>query len=296
MLPLVQELPIALTKHIDRSIEKNLLCGTEALLDSWILDPRENSVLDKAGVRILRYALVVLFIQVLDANWMVPGLRTPGLYPILPTSKIWYLNKNKKNPVLSVSRRQFPIGPAFGITSHSSQGQTLHFAITDLIADDPILCYVALSRVRSSSDLLIYRLFPKEILQRGDRLGPTFLLKRLREKTWTYITTRHLVSMQVVATCMECGCQDYHHIASSHLPNPPPFTCDDCVHDVTKMKFCNTCGLPKPMLIFSTSKWQMPFEKRPCKQCCKQVANKVLCPSCQQQCMASEINARGTCK
>ena len=182
MLPLVQGLPIALTEHIDRSVQKNFLRGTEAFLDSWILDPRENSVPEKAGVSILRYVRVVLCIQVPDANWIVPGLTRPGLYPIVPTSKIWYLDKNKKNPVLSVSCRQLRIGPAFGITSHSSQGQTLNAAIIDLIADDPILCYVALSRVRSSSYLLIYRLFPKEIFQPGDPLGPTFLLKRLREK------------------------------------------------------------------------------------------------------------------
>ena len=250
---------------------------------------------EKAGVRILRYVPVVLFIQVPDANWIVPGLTRPGLYPIVPTSKIWYLDKSKKNPVLSVSRRQFPIGPAFGITSHSSQCQTLTAAIIDLVADDPILCYVALSRVRSSSDLLIYQHFPKEILERGDTLGPTFLLKRLGEKTSTHITTRHLISMQVAATCVQCGCQDYHHIASSDLPNPPPFTCNDCAHDATKMKFCNRCGPPKPMPSFSPSQWQMPFEERRCKQCYKEVANKVICPSCRQQRMASEISARGTC-
>ena len=55
-------------------------------------------------------------------------------------------------------------------------------------------------------------------------LGSTFLLKRLREKTLTCITTRHLISMQVAATCVPCGCQDYHHLGSSDLPNPPPFT------------------------------------------------------------------------
>ena len=220
MLPIVQGLPIALTEHIDRSIQKNVLRRTEAFLDSWILVPRENSVQDKAGVRILGYVPVVLFIQVPDANWIVPRLPRPGLYAIVPTSKIGYLDKNKKNPVLSVSRREFPIGPAFGITSHSLQGQTLNATIIGLIANDPILCYVALSRVRSSSDLLIYHLFPKEIFQRGDPLGRTFLPKRLCEKTLTCITTRNVVSMQVAATCVECGCQDYHHIASSDLPNP----------------------------------------------------------------------------
>ena len=250
---------------------------------------------EKASVRTLRYVPVVLFIQLPDANWIVPGLTRPGLYPIVRTAKIWYLDKNEKNHVLSVSRRQFPIGPTFGITSHSSRGQTLNAAIIDLIADDPILCYVALSRVPSSSDLLVYRLFPKEIFQRGDPLGPTFLRKRLREKTLTYITTTHLISMQVAATCVQCGCQDYHQIGSSDLPQPPPFTCDDCAHDVTKMKFCNKCGLPRPMPSFSPSQWQMPFEKRRCKQCAKQMANKVICPSCQQQRMASEIGAKGTC-
>ena len=218
-----------------------------------------------------------------------------GLYPIVPTSKIWYLDKNKKNPVLGVSRRQFPIVPAFGITSHSSQGQALNAAIIDLIADDPILCYAALSRVHSSSNLLIYRLFPKEIFQRGDPLGPTFPLQKIGEKTLTCTTTRYLVSMQVAATCLECGCSDYHHIASSVLPKPPPFTCDGGVHDVVKIKFCKRGRPPKPLPTLSPSQWQMPFENRRCKPCCKQVANRVICPSCQQQRMALEISARGTC-
>ena len=116
---------------------------------------------DKAGVHILRYVLVVLLIQTPGSNWIVRGLTRPGLYPIVPTSKIWYVDKNKKNPVLGVRRRQFPIGPALAITSQSSEGQTSNAAIIDFIADDPIMCYVTLSRVRSASDSLIYCLFPK---------------------------------------------------------------------------------------------------------------------------------------
>ena len=173
-----------MTKHIERFVQKNLLQGTGALVDSCILNPPESCVPDKAGVRILRYVHAVLCTQIPDADWIVPRFTRPGVYPIIPTSKIWYLDKNKKNPVLNVRCHRIPIGPAFGITSHSSQGPALKDTSIDLIANDPFLCYVAIRRVCSSSDLVIYGVSPKKIFQRGDPLGPSFLLKKLREKNF----------------------------------------------------------------------------------------------------------------
>ena len=54
-------------------------------------------------------------------------------------------------------REQLPLSPAFAMTAHASQGQTLPKAIVDLCLSNEsnsIASYVALSRVRSQSDIL----------------------------------------------------------------------------------------------------------------------------------------------
>ena len=69
----------------------------------------------------------------------------------------------KKKPQLGISRKQFPIVPCYAMTAHASQGLTLDAAIVDLAVGaemSPVASYVALSRVRSPDNLLIFRPFP----------------------------------------------------------------------------------------------------------------------------------------
>ena len=65
MLPLAEGLPVALTDHIDRNPEKNLLKGRVGYVDSWILDDHEDSVFEN-GRRILRRAPKAVLVQYYD--------------------------------------------------------------------------------------------------------------------------------------------------------------------------------------------------------------------------------------
>ena len=52
MLPLAVGMPVAMTDHIDRSPDKQILRGRVGVVHSWVLDPAEDSVA-RNGVRIL---------------------------------------------------------------------------------------------------------------------------------------------------------------------------------------------------------------------------------------------------
>ena len=64
-----------------------------------------------------------------------------------------------------MTSNQWPLGPAYAVAAHSSQGQTLEAAIVDLLIGrgvGTLACYVAFTRVRTREDLLIYRAFMRE--------------------------------------------------------------------------------------------------------------------------------------
>ena len=115
MLPLIHGMPMALTDHIDRNPEKQLLRGTVGYLHSWVLAQGEQSVAT-SGVRPLLKLPPVVFLKFPGATWTLPGLKEPGLYPIRPKTNTWYLDKNRKHPVLKISRKQLPLAPAFAST------------------------------------------------------------------------------------------------------------------------------------------------------------------------------------
>ena len=124
MLPLIENMPMALTDHIDRSPDKMLLRGKIGYLHSWVLREDDESVAEH-GVRRLQHLPLVVFVKYPNATWTLPGLTEPGLYPIVPRASSWWLDKNRKHPKLKITRQQLPLAPAFSITTHASQGQTL---------------------------------------------------------------------------------------------------------------------------------------------------------------------------
>ena len=154
------------------------------------MDENELSVYEN-GVRILtKLPKLVLFKfrtpEGEDLGWRLPGLDENGLYPILPKNGQWFLDKGRQHAVFKITRRQLPLAPAFAMTAHASQGQTLKGgAIVDLRkgkGSNPLGSYVAMTRVQSRRDLLVYRLFPLELFTQGPRKGPEFLLKHLRRE------------------------------------------------------------------------------------------------------------------
>ena len=62
ILPLIQGMPVAMTDHIDRSIDKRILRGRVGYVHSWILDDHEDGVFEN-GKRILKKMSKVIFIK-----------------------------------------------------------------------------------------------------------------------------------------------------------------------------------------------------------------------------------------
>ena len=91
-----------------------------------------------------------------------------------------------------------PLVPAFAITAHASQGQTLAQGVIVVLqlgrGVSIIASYVAITRVQSKEQLLIYRAFDREPFTRGAPEGPTLLLQKLRGEhiDWKAIEEKHI--------------------------------------------------------------------------------------------------------
>ncbi|CAF1508180.1 unnamed protein product [Adineta ricciae] len=70
--------------------------------------------------------------------------------------------------MLSIKRRALPLIPAYSITTHKSQGETLNKVVIDLKlpkdTDDIAAVYVPLSRIKRLTDLIILRNFDYKVL------------------------------------------------------------------------------------------------------------------------------------
>ncbi|CAF4995562.1 unnamed protein product, partial [Rotaria socialis] len=77
--------------------------------------------------------------------------------------------KSNRKAILSIKRRALPLVPAYFITTHKSQGQTLNKFVIDLKlpneTDDIAAVYVPSSRVKRLTDLVILRYFDYKVLQ-----------------------------------------------------------------------------------------------------------------------------------
>ena len=131
--------------------------------------------------------------------WQLEGMSEPGVYPIKAWVRAWFLDQRRPHPVLLVRRLQAPLAPAYAITAHGSQGQTLVSAIIDLQIGrgvSAIASYVAMTRIRTRYDVLIFRAFAREVFTRGEPEGPSLLLQVLRGEIidWEAIEAKHTPS------------------------------------------------------------------------------------------------------
>ena len=177
MLPLMIGMPVAVTEHINRSYDKRLLKGRVGYIHSWVLAPDEKSEYED-GVRILQKLPKVVFVKFLSKEgkelpWTLPGLTVKGLYPIRPSTGTWFLDKGRTYRVLKIGRRQLPLTPAWAMTSHAAQGQTFcQGAIVDLKiggSSSTMSSYVAITRVEHRKYLLMFRPFPQELFNQGQK-------------------------------------------------------------------------------------------------------------------------------
>ncbi|CAF1565525.1 unnamed protein product [Adineta ricciae] len=177
-------MPVIITQNI--AIELGLINGMNGIFRQLVydLDSVSTDSLSKTFpvntqyVHKPIYALVEISKSKIECN--LKNLQ-PKLIPIpimeqtfqVDISDILPKTSNKKSKpnrkaMLSIKRRALPLVPAYSITTHKSQGQTLNKVVIDLKlpkdTDDIAAVYVPLSRVKRLSDLIILRHFDYKVL------------------------------------------------------------------------------------------------------------------------------------
>ena len=328
ILPLVHGMPVALTDHIDRNPQKQLLRGKIGHVHSWVTDAAETSEFEH-GVRILQKLPTTVFVKYDDVDWTLDGLTEKGLYPICPKSSQWFLDKGRQFPKLKIHRKQLPLAPAWAITAHTSQGQTLRAAIVDLQigrGTSPIASYVAFTRVRKCEDLLIYRPFDRELFTQGSPEGPELLLQHLRGQRidWKAIEEKYTPSKRCVLCTFlvfkdgflatQWSRKDALSCCKKCLEKKKeagtPFQCSRCFFwkapdsfrfkqlyswlphrvcaDCVDVRQCNKCQVAKEESEFSKFAWTHPAG-RICKACVK--PEELECCKCKKKKAAAEFSA-----
>ncbi|CAF4471508.1 unnamed protein product, partial [Rotaria sp. Silwood2] len=182
LLPFVPGMPVILTQNI--AIELGLINGMNEIFRQLVYeeDSVSTNVLSETFPNNTRYiykplyALIEIIKSKIECNL---EQRQPNIIPIpvmeqtfridiadvLPKKK---RSKSNQKVILSIKRRALPLVPAYSITTHKSQGQTLNNVIIDLKlpneTDDIAAIYVPLSRVKRLADLIILRHFDFKVL------------------------------------------------------------------------------------------------------------------------------------
>ena len=120
MFPLIEGMPVALTDHLDRNPEKQLLRGKIGKIHSWKVAATEESVWEN-DVRILHEAPEVVFVKYEGCKWQIEGTPEPGIYPITVIKRNWYLDKGRKYPQLAVQRIQLPLALGAGHYTYTNR-------------------------------------------------------------------------------------------------------------------------------------------------------------------------------
>jgi hypothetical protein len=73
-----------------------------------------------------------------------------------------------------------------------------------------IASYVAMTRVRTRLDLLIYRNFEREVVTKGEPKGPALLLKVLRgeDVDWKAVEDKHTQKIMCSGPCLSVRFKD----------------------------------------------------------------------------------------
>ena len=208
VLPLCMGLPVRATDHIDRA--KGILRGCRGVVVGWSQEPESESLEQEEGNIIWNTLPVAIYVRFdTAATWAIDGLQDANVYPVSPQRKQWHLDKHRQRPVLRVTRKQYPLAPAFAVTAHAAQGQT---ATGQVVADlhigpqgDPLTAYVAVTRVTGRNKLAILRPFDPKPFQQGTRLGRTLLLRvwRGEEIDWEALRSKYVEEK----ACAECSVQ-----------------------------------------------------------------------------------------
>ncbi|CAF1489005.1 unnamed protein product, partial [Adineta ricciae] len=183
LLPLVSGMPVILTQNI--AIELGLINGTNGIFRQLVYEedsissdmvseafPSNTRYIHKplyAIIEIVRSDIECSFEQLQRNLVPIPLMEQTfriNIADIIPKDK--RKSKSNRNTMLSIKRRALPLVPAYCITTHKSQGQTLTNVVIDLKlpsrTDDLAAIYVPLSRVKRLNDLIILRHFEYKTL------------------------------------------------------------------------------------------------------------------------------------
>ena len=205
ILPLCLGLPVAATDHLDR--RRKILRGCRGYVVGWTAEPTlSQGHVAKDNAIIWNTLPSVVYVSFLtEQTWQI-GSLPPNVLPVAPVRSTWFLDAGRTKPQLAISRRQFPLAPAFASTAHAAQGQTLSQGV---IADlqigangNPFTSYVAMTRVKDRQHLLVYRPFDAKPFQRGIGVGRELLLRVWRQEDidWDAIRKAHIEEKP----CSEC--------------------------------------------------------------------------------------------
>ena len=185
-LPLVPGMPVLLTENI--ATELALSNGARGIFRQFVYeespaDVQFHNTNFPANTKFItqpKYALVEFSHCKVDSE--LAELQ-PKIIPIAISEQTFLFNAkglllynvakaakiNKRTTKISIKRKALPLTPAYSMTVHKSQGQTLGKIIIDLvIPPGPVevaSVYVPLSRVKRLDDLLIIRLFEFATIQ-----------------------------------------------------------------------------------------------------------------------------------
>ena len=322
MLPLAIGMPVRATEHLDRA--RGILKGCKGTIVGW---SGEKS--GTAGEIVLWNALPeVLYVKFeTKTEWCISGLEENNVYPVSACKRVWYLDKDRKYPQLRVTRTQFPLAPSFAVTAHVAQGQTLpEGVIADLCVMLGSACftaYIAVTRVRSRDDLLIFRPFKMETFQTGVNIGRELLLRQLRGEfiDWKALLAKYCEE-RACANCHErkqaqaftagqwkrCDIDRVCRACVQHFADiGTPWQCNVCkqwhVEDNFPVKHrqrqcsfyrvcctcevckvCVRCQVSKGESEFSLSAWKARHaDRRVCRACTSKVRGYWQCQRCGEQ-------------
>lgn len=187
-LPLIPGMPVLLQENI--ACELGLSNGTQGIFRELVYDRTSELsygsdeggfTADTVFVRNAQYALV----EIAKSKITKLDSLEPHIVPIPVVEKTFDVNveklfadkklamkilKDKKlKTTIFVSRKTLPLIPAYSITTHKSQGQTLPKIVIDLNMPPGMVevasAYVPLSRVQQLTDLIILQDFNINTLQ-----------------------------------------------------------------------------------------------------------------------------------
>ena len=180
LLPAVRGLPMRLTDTIERGLK--LYKHRRCTLIGWTLHPDEASEVEGTE-RNLNFQPLCLYLKFEGAAWQVGDLE-PGVYPLEPRSKDWFISEWTK---VKAKRTGFQVVPDFSATAHMLQGASLHAVIADCLEaghvsrlSDMVAAYVALSRAKVKENVLITQPFSPGLFAHGPPPGPHILMRLLR--------------------------------------------------------------------------------------------------------------------